>query len=213
MKVLRNRQTGAMDATGVMDAVSRCDALMDDLESLLGDRFAVRNDPWSAFAWPVVRHETYAIIPLATLSPGGPASAASPLGELAEALRRRWGFRFGGHDFRVGRFQDNDEWGKRALGERLDGVGARNPFWWQAGDRAVVFVSLPGRDGSVSALGLLVIPAGWIRIGNPVPPKAKRELSRARTVERLAGAVDPLWDVADVADRPGELWVTRPIDD
>jgi hypothetical protein len=201
-----------MDAAAVTELAERCDAIVDELESFLGGGVG-REPGWSRFPGPVVDRGEHAVIPLVVAASGVDVSAGSTFAELAQALRRRWGFRYGGHDFRVGTFSDADEWGRRALALALAERGARQPIWWLIGDRAVVFAAIVDIGGQPSALALHVVPSDWVLAGNVVTPSRKRELSHARRIARTVAAADLRWDADALVSGPGELWVSpRPVD-
>lgn len=188
------------------DVAQACDTLMDRLEEFLDPRHVGRRDPWDAFPYPALDRGAHAIIPLLITSSPDDGDLAA----CATELERRWGFRYGGHDFRVGRFSDTDEWGKRELSLSLDAMGARRTMWWPTHGHAVIYAKIVGADRERTSVALHVVPEDWVRAGNLTPPRTNRDLSRARRVTRDAAAADLRWDASAFADSDAGLWVTRP---
>lgn len=198
-----------MDDEERADAVASCSDLMTELEAFLPARRSQRSRTWQDVGFPVIERGVHAVFPLLVQRS---TNGCPPHGDdhryIDDRLWRDWGFRYGGHDYRVGTFRESDEWGKEVLGAKLRETGpyARQPTWWDIADHVVVFVS--ARDPRSAATSALhVVPRDWVFAGL-LTPRTKRALSHCRRVVRTVAAANLRWDPAPYVPDSGALWVT-----
>lgn len=188
------------------DVAGRCNLVVDRLERFLDPAHVGRRDPWDAFGYPVLDRGAHAIIPLLIASSPDDGDFAA----CARELEQLWGFRYGGHDFRVGSFSETDEWGKRELSRSLDAMGAVRKMWWPIHAHVVIFAKVVGADRERTSVALHVVPLDWVRAGDQIPPREKRDLSRARRVTRDAASADLRWDASEFVEADAGMWITGP---
>ncbi|MFC4140440.1 MULTISPECIES: acetyltransferase [unclassified Microbacterium] len=150
-------------------------------------------DDWTEWRLPVVDRGRHAIFPLvmAGVRDHDERGEGAALAEALEKLRMHWGYLHGGHDYRLGHLDDHEGYGRR-LAEA--GATGRNPFWWDVGDHAVVFVH--AADDGIETLALHVVPLEWVRRHPSETPK--RENSRARRALRQSEQAAVRWTWSDV---------------
>lgn len=195
-----------------MLAAASCEGLMSGLEDFLRDhKLTTKVIDWAGLGFPVIDRGNQAIYPLmvAARTPAGDSGGESDMEAVVEMVWRHWGYVYGGHDYRVGRFRDNDEWGKRALGDKLHDISTegRPPVWWDIGHHVVIFVTSTDRHRTVARSALHVVPREWIFTGQ-FTPSTKRALSRCRTMARRVGEADLDWSWEQTPTDPSQMWVT-----
>jgi len=145
---------------------------------------------WAGLGVPVIDRGTFAIFPLAQ-APTRPGDAGEePLAALAERLYRHWGYRYGGHDFRVGRLDPDGGYGLK-LAEA--GAVGRGPFWWDVQDIAVILVRTADGRRALETLALHAVPLDWVS-SRPVGSTNRAQSRRRRMLrERAAAHVSWTW--------------------
>lgn len=181
----RDLQADFADALAVMERVE--DALSAKSQ---GRTPAWRRPEWSELGVPAIDRGAFAIIPIAVaLGSDDGAQAGEALGELDHELWKRWGYLHGGHDYRVGRTDPEEGYGRR-LAEA--GAFGRGPYWWTVRDVAVMVVRSVDQRRTLESLAIHVLPKDWVRY-LPSEPATDREGSRRRRMLRERDAADVSW--------------------
>jgi hypothetical protein len=170
-------------------------AVMERIERALEEKSHGRTPKWRTPAWselgvPVIERGRFAIVPIAVALATGTAGsqAGDALGELDHRLWERWGYLHGGHDYRVGR-TDPDEGYGRKLAEA--GAFGRGPYWWTVKDVAVVVVRSVDPGRTLESLAIHLVPQDWVR--TLMSAATDREGSRRRRLLRQRDAADVAW--------------------
>ncbi|GAA1937491.1 hypothetical protein GCM10009775_31910 [Microbacterium aoyamense] len=192
----RQRINGAIEAVRV-----RLD------EFLWADGAADRPD-WERFEHPVIVRGTHAIIPLLVATD---PTSDEDFSEIMRLLTPDWLYFYGGHDYRVGRFGEDDEWGRRVLSRALEAQGLDVTFWWEMNTHGVILASTVNPTDGSRALAVHVVPRAWIFAGNRTVPHTARDFADARRAERRAAAADLHWTPEDIGATPAGLWVTHSV--
>lgn len=193
-------------------AAASCEWLMSRLDTFLREhKLTTKVIDWASLGFPVIDRGTHAIYPLmvAARTPDGDSGGEADLTSVVEMVWRHWAYVYGGHEERVGRFRDNDEWGKQALGEKLHAYSdeGRSPVWWHIGHHVVVFVTSTDRGRTVVRSALHVVPREWVLTGQTTP-STKAALSRCRRMVRRVGEADLDWSWEQSLSDPSQMWVT-----
>jgi hypothetical protein len=186
---------------------SRCLSVMSTLEDALQRQLSRKTPQWVGFGLTVVDRGAFAIFPLAmAVVTGGRDSADETLlSELEDALWQHWGYWYGGHDYRLGSFDPDDEYGRRLTAA---GAHGRGPRWWRVKDFAVVFVRSFDERRERETLSLHAIPLDWAR--EPVNAGTKRDGSRYRRTLRRLDEAEVVWSWP--AEQPAEQPTQEPGD-
>lgn len=194
-----------------MRAVGACTELMEELDTSLRGRWSRTAPTWEQLGFPCIDRGAHAVFPLlvAEATTAGDTAAERDLTEITEHLWGHWGYRYGGHDFRLGAFRDDDVAGRKVLGDRLlaSGTGVRAPKWWDIAGHVVIFATSANAERTSIRSALHLVPKEWIFAGN-LPLSTDRAVSRSRSVARTVAAADLEWDWKQDGSDSSALWVT-----
>lgn len=192
-------------------AVGACTDVMEELDAALRERWSRSKPAWPDLGFPCIDRGVHAVFPLlqAEVTADGGSGAERDLAEITEHLWRHWGYHYGGHDFRLGEFREDDAGGRKVLGDRLRSSGTRGkePKWWEIANHVVIFLTSADEQGTSIRSAVHVVPKEWILAGR-FAPSTDREASRTRRVARTVAAADLEWDWRPEGADPGALWAT-----